>query len=614
MKTINKLFMGAGILMALTLSSCDIKRSDKEPFDLTTETLSSFDESVVFSNYSLTENSIYGILNAFAEMDSYRTMYCCWYGYNTDIENYSSTTFDGSKLNLVAYDHWPNNSVTNTSADWYANMFLGVERANLCIKGIRKYGNESIMPLLGEALTLRAVLYADLLRTYGEVPARFEPVGPETIYLNKSDRDVIFKQILADLEEAIPLLPLPANTVHTGRPSRAFAEGLYARLALAASGYGLRPDEGKVGTGNMGSIRLSNDPELQKSVLYPKALAYLKDCISNSGLSLYDSYEQLWRDFNNIDMTPGKEIIFSIPFGNGRGRWNWAQGVRVEANTTAAGGTSSRGAYSGPNPTLFYKYSPNDVRRDLSCIPYRWIPNDVNGDTQELWGGTTWSYGKYRLEWMEKNPYTGGNDDGIKPVYMRYSDVLLMAAEIANELNEFDFAKAQLLAVRQRAFKGHEQEAADYVNSLTQGESFFNAIVEERALEFVGEMLRKGDLIRWNLLKKKLDEVKAEMAQMANRTGKYTELPDLVYTRYKADKVTLEIYGLELGQTANPGEGWEATEFFPKSKDGVLPDSFQKKIASIYLESNNPEQMMWWPINAQNISASLGNLVNDYGY
>ena len=119
----------------------------------------------------------------------------------------------------------------------FAAIFTGVERINLAIKGLRTYGNVTddadMRYLLGEALTLRAVFYADLMKAYGEVPARFEPVTPETIYLNKSDRDVIYKQILGDLEEAIPYLVWPganAATASTGRMSRAFAEGLYARL------------------------------------------------------------------------------------------------------------------------------------------------------------------------------------------------------------------------------------------------------------------------------------------------------------------------------------------------------------------------------------------------
>lgn len=47
--------------------------------------------------------------------------------------------------------------------------------------------------------------------------------------------------------------------------------------------------------------------------------------------------------------------------------------------------------------------------------------------------------------------------------------------------------------------------------ATTDHDAFFNAIVEQRAFEFAGESLRKADLIRWNLLKTKLDEAKDKM-------------------------------------------------------------------------------------------------------
>ena len=187
------------------------------------------------------------------------------------------------------------NGQLNLANGPYNELMGGIERANLSIRGIRQYGNPEGNPemaaLLGEALCARALLYTELLKAYGEVPARFEPISPETIYINKSDKDVIYKQLLADLEEAFGYMSWPGQskqTATTDRPSLAFAKGLYARLALMASGYSLRPGEGLVGTGDPGTVRLSNDPALQKEVLYPKALAALKDVIDNAGLSLMD--------------------------------------------------------------------------------------------------------------------------------------------------------------------------------------------------------------------------------------------------------------------------------------------------------------------------------------
>ena len=114
---------------------------------------------------------------------------------------------------------------------------------------------------------------------------------------------------------------------------------------------------------------------------------------------------------------------------------------------------------------------------------------------------------------------------------MRYADILLMAAEIANDpacgTRDENFAKECLRQVRQRAYKGNEGLALTFVNGLSGQTAIFNAIVDERALEFVGEMLRKNDLIRWNLLKTKMDESKKELQAYLYHTAGPNVVPAL---------------------------------------------------------------------------------------
>lgn len=57
----------------------------------------------------------------------------------------------------------------------------------------------------------------------------------------------------------------------------------------------------------------------------------------------------------------------------------------------------------------------------------------------------------------------------------------------------------------------------------------FKAIVDERAFEFCGEMLRKADLIRWGLLKSKLDETKQKMRDLRTLSGDYSDLNNTLY-------------------------------------------------------------------------------------
>ena len=99
--------------------------------------------------------------------------------------------------------------------------------------------------MLGEALTLRAIYYADLMKAHGDVPARFDPVTSATIYLPKSNRDIIYKQLIQDLGEAATLVPWPNETAATNsveRINKAFVKGFRARLALVASGFQQYPD------------------------------------------------------------------------------------------------------------------------------------------------------------------------------------------------------------------------------------------------------------------------------------------------------------------------------------------------------------------------------------
>ena len=595
MKTHIKIF--ASVLAAvavMSLSSC----SEEGFFDV--KAPSAADESNVYSNYTLSEYAIFSIAETFGHTNNYRGRFLPWYGFNTDVEWYNGTNTTGKQL--AQYEPTTNNTQMHLDNGLYNVMFVGIDRANLAIEGLRAYGdienNEDMAYLLGEALTLRAMIYYDLTKAWGDVPARFEPINSENIFMAKSSRDTIYVQILKDLEEAIPYLYWPnesSQTATTDRINKAFACGLYARIALAASGYALRPEDGTVGTGNLGSVRKTKESQLQAEVLYPKALGYLQEVINSGTAYLVSSYEQLWRDFNNYDLTAGKEVLYSIPFSDGRGRWNYHFAGSHEGSSYI-GTAANRGGDVGPVPSLYFKYGAQDVRRDVSCVNFDWIE-----DSQEPAGIDMWYFGKYRFEWMQTQPYGGGNDDGLKPVVMRYSDILLMAAEIANELGQPDVAKNYLLQVRRRAYAGNEAVADSYVNSLSGKDAIFDAIVDERALEFVGEFLRKADLIRWNLLTEKLDEAKDDMNAIAQRT-------DEVYCSYSEDGMSLNFWGLDPAQSGISPEGsqWILAEDYFQNFDTELIDA-------IY-QTEDPNTRQFWPIFDITLTNSQGYLKNDYGY
>ncbi len=569
---------------------------------LEAQTQSTLDESVIFSTPGLAKGAVDGIKIPFGDQNSYRGRFLPWYGFNTDIEWYnSSETTSNDNPDLCVYDTKPNNSNMNTINNAWAMMYLGIERANLCIRGLRTYGNPTpdseLGYLLGEALTLRAVYYADLLKAWGDVPARFEPLTGQTAYIPKTNRDIIYKQLIQDLEEAATLVPWPNETAATTtveRINKAFVKGLRARLALAASGFQQYPD----------GIRRSNDPDLSVSNMYTIAFNECKSVIESGTCHLESSFETLWRKYNQDNITAGSESLWEIPFGDGRGRMLFTFAVRHTNNDQHHANGNNRGGQSGPLPYVFYDYDESDTRRDVTCVPYRYGAA-VNGFAkQQLNPFNTWYFGKYRYEWMSRF-VTSTNDDGVNKMYMRYAEIILMAAETANELEGPAAAAPYLKMIRMRAFNpaNHAEKVDAYVNALTTKQAMFNAIIEEHKFEFTGEMERKQALIRWNLLKTNIDLAKEKLFRLRDREGEYANVPTTLYTQYAADNETLIIYGLNRNETNDPGAGWTATPWT------TLTDS---KINAIY--RNNPDTKQFWPIWQVFLDNSNGTLINDYGY
>lgn len=606
-------YVFTALLAGATLMSCN------DYFDV--ESKSEYDDKVVFSNTPLTENTVIGIYSWFAATNSHRARYMPYYGMNTDAECYFDMAQPSSdnKTSLCTYSAFSANNWMASGKDpnAFTGFFNGIEAANCCIEGIRAYGNPEsnadMAYLLGESLTLRAQYYYDLIRAWGDVPARFSSVKQSTIYLPKSDRDVIYKQIIADLKEAADYLPWPGKaerTKTTERVNKAFALGLRARLILMAEGYSQRPTS--LDNPTTYEVRRSNDPELTSTALLQEAYDDLKLVIRESGLALDATYEQFWNDLATDVITiegSHKESIFEIPFNDGRGRFFYHFGVYHKTPSPHLGNNKNNyGGQNIPAPTLYYEYDNADQRRDVNCVPYKYN----NGYTMAKLGDNdasapSFNFGKYDYERMTRT--VTSNDDGVNLPVLRYADILLMAAEIANELEGPDAAKPYLKEVRNRAFAVADRPAnvEAYVNAISSKADMLKAIQKERLLEFPGEMLRKQDLIRWNLLGTAVRQTVTDMRALRDRTGKYADVPTVVYTRTNAAG-KLEYYGLAKGETAAPaGEGWTRLDYDFVSatvKDNMLVNYF----------ANDPDSRQYWPIFDSDINASNNALINNYGY
>lgn len=579
---------------------------------LDTESRSEMDKEFIFSTPEMAEATVMGIAVSFAETESYRGRFLPYYGLNTDCEWYnSSDKFPDGKADLCVYGATPTNGQMNSDKNAWAKMYEGIERANICIQGFREVGlakpRTELGHLLAEALTLRAVFYADLVRAWGDVPARFESITNKTMYQPKSDRDVIYKQLIVDLAEADSLAFWPNENAYTkksNRVNKAFIKALRARICLAAAGYSQRPDSEKP--------RLSNDPDLDRIKLYQMAEKDLLALHGNAQAGkLESSFEQIFRNICEETLTAGGESLWEIPMSSSRGRMAFTFGIRHLAADQYTD-KKDQGSQVGPTPNFFYDYDVNDLRRDVTCIPYRWSANAEA--VQALNALNNWSFGKYRFEWMKRKIIDKADDDGLNKQYMRFAEVVLMLAEISNELHGPSAAAPYLKEIRRRAFDSSLQQTKvdDYVNALTSKEDMFNAIVDEHAFEFAGEMLRKEALIRWNILGSKLKETKERMYELRDQDGRYADVPATVYYSYVLNsatgiKETLVTYGL------NRGETQDKTSEYESKIEWVSPSKLKdEKIEALYV--NDPDTRQFWPIWTTFIDKSNGTLKNDYGY
>lgn len=597
-----------GMLFVFAIVSCD------DYLDSPAE--SSYKDEDVYSSYTLSKGAVTSIKYAFTEQNSHRSRYIPFYGLNTDCERYISTSNSSGKVELASYSATKTNQQMNEVKNVWAMMYMGIERANLCIVGLKKYGNiesnTDMAYLYGEALTLRAILYAELLKAWGDVPARFEPVTTATTYVAKSDRDVIYKQLLADLEEAeqyIPWANASEFTTTTENISKEFVKGFRARLALNAGGYSQRPNDG---------VRKSNDPELSTDKMMALAKQECLDVIAQKGISELLDFETIFKNNCADVITAGEESLWEIPFGNNRGRILSAYCIPHASIDQYTGYAS--GGQVGPTPNLWYDYDEKDIRRGVSIATYEWGTAEKDGSgnpiaTQEIASLNARTFGKMRYEWTERRITI--SDDGINKIYLRYAEVILMAAEAVNYMDGAEAAKPYLRTIRQRAFAQVDWpiKVDGYLNAIGDKDAMLKAIQEEHKYEFAGEIVRKEALIRWGILGSSVMETKERMIALKGRKASfydgvafdYSDVPETVYYKIdESDNESLIFYGLNRNEMDFPGD-----DYTPE--DLVKESSLSDEYLDVYY-INDPDTRQFWPIWQTFIEKSNGMLVNDYGY
>ena len=309
-------------------------------------------------------------------------------GLNTDCElvdglgsDANNTSSERGNMNYNMNPGW-----TQISRVW--NVMYGIiENANLVIDGINnselieegRRERSEMLRYRAEAKTLRAMVYLDMIRLFGDIP--FSTSASESdlgnVYIGKTDRDVIMDTLIEDLEECIFYLPWAGEEGYsTEHVTKGYAHGLLANIALTRAGWFIRESakEGYItATENSDPTYPTQrcDDETRRR-MYLLAEQYLVALINNNSHDMNPSLADYWNRVNLCEFDDSRENIFEIPMGlNQSGELGYTVGFRV--NGAFPGGVSDehnygpRGNSSGKlklTAPYYMSFNANDQRRD----------------------------------------------------------------------------------------------------------------------------------------------------------------------------------------------------------------------------------------------------------
>ena len=539
-------------------------------------------ESEVFSSEEQTAMAVNGL---YADLcaDPYAQLMTIHQGTGTDVE-----LIDGIGATATGQNSERDGMNYNASTSWaklgtlWEKQYSTVEKCNRIIDGI--YGSaiaetDNMMRYSAVARVIRAMVYLDIIRVWGDVP--FMKHGAQAnlsnVNIGKTDRDVILDYLIEDLEKVVEEDKLPwCGEVTSEHINMGYAKGLLANLYMTRAGYALREDENdKAVAGgyssktketagyvraaypsgdNYGFLTLRPSEEVCND-LYAKAEQQLKDIIDKGIHKMNPSFANEWEKINKLELDQTYyENIFEIPFGFGNaGELGYTVGVRMNGNTIDWGNYNSSGKVKTTAVQL-YSYQPTDTRRDITCINLEikdldrssyqsaaekaqysgghdtvTVESRISNKPFGLYLGK-WDVRKMSERWKEQNKTASSKFGyGINVVRMRYPQILLWYAECLAYRHDYQRAGEYVKQVHNRAFNDAtnayqgstpEDDMAEFaakVDAAGDFESMLDMIDLENRLEFCGENFRKWDLIRWNRLHDAIWKAKTEYQRLISQ-------------------------------------------------------------------------------------------------
>ncbi len=541
---------GVIMLMALFTAVGCKKYTEVEP-------VSQYSIPQAFSDLSNATTALVGVYDELQGDNGYGIRISMYYPYDSD-EGIVSGNIDNGRRGVGRYQLLLTNSEI---ANPFRQLYRGVEKANLCIEQIPlmpQYTSGSatdqaaLKRLHGEALTLRAQYLFQLMLNWGDVPAPMVPAYKQTaLFIPKSNRDSVYDLLIADLAVAADLLPWRTEAgPRNERITKAVAKALRAKMALHRGGY---------------SLRSNGQMERRSDYLnyYNIAKTECEELMARRDQhTLNPNYEDVWRKVTSFTYDPQGEIIFEVGAGGGNSNSDSRMGNYDGPNLNNASRYGAGGGGIQMLPNYFYAFDSVDTRRDVTMTHYQ-VTNSTNIKSQRRLGEL--NTGKYRRDW--RVPLLPGTvlNVGYNWAMIRFSDVLLMYAEAVNELNNGPTAAAIAAyeEVRKRAFRGNTGLIGV---TPTDKAGFFNAIVDERYLEFGHEGIRKYDLIRWNLLTAKLAETRTKIQQIRDRVAPYNNVPQYIYYKNVGEEI---VYYTAADSSGSRRPFWRPTQVPPTGTTGT---------------------------------------------
>ena len=495
-----------------------------------------------FGNISNATTALVGVYDELQGDNGYGIRISMYYPYDSD-EGIVSGNIDNGRRGVGRYQLL----LTNTEIlNPFNQLYRGIEKANLCIEQIPlmpQYNSTvaadqaAVKRLYGEALTLRAQFYFQLMLNWGDVPAPMIPAYKQTdLFIPKTNRDSLYDMLLADLATAKAIVPWRTDAgVRNEKITKGAVMALRARIALFRGGYSLRSN---------GQMERRADYLNYYNIVKTECEELLA---RRDQHTLNPNYEDVWRKVTSFAYDPQGEILFEVGAGGGNGNSDSRMGNYDGPTLSNASRYGAGGGGIQMLPNFFYAFDSLDTRRDVTITHYQ-VPNATNIKTQRNLAQL--NTGKYRRDW--RVPLLPGTvlNVGYNWSLIRFSDVLLMYAEAVNEINGAPTAAAiaAFEEVRKRAYRGN---TASIGITPTTKIAFFDAVANERYLEFGHEGIRRYDLLRWNLLSTKLADARTRIQQMSTSTGPYTNVPDSIW--YKNVGEEIQFYaGTNTASTAQP--------------------------------------------------------------